>query len=91
MRRSSPRLFLTLLLTAPLLAGCLERGEPTVQSSLDTDDDTYCRANGTIASGSPQYAACRKDRDVQRDNATRRTDRKQRDLAQYMMDHPDHP
>jgi hypothetical protein len=91
MRHGAPRLFLTLLLMTPLLAGCLERGESTVQSSLDTDDDTYCQANGSVKSGSPQYAACRKDRDVQRDNATKRTERKQRDLAEYMMNHPDHP
>jgi hypothetical protein len=84
-------LFLTLLLAAPLLAGCLEQGRPTVQSTLDTDDDTYCRANGAVAPGSPQYAACLKDRDVQRDSATKRADRKQRDLAEYMMNHPDHP
>jgi hypothetical protein len=84
---SSP--LLALLLVAPLLAGCLERGQPTM---VDTsgDDDAFCRANN-VAVGSPQYVACRKDRDVQRVNANARTDRRQRDLGEYMMNHPDHP
>jgi hypothetical protein len=77
------------LLLAPLLAGCLERGQPTM---VDTgaDDDAFCRANN-VAVGSPQYVACRKDRDVQRVNANTRADRRQRDLGDYMMNHPDHP
>jgi hypothetical protein len=83
------RLFVALLLVAPLLAGCLERGQPTM---VDTsgDDDAFCRA-GNVAAGSPQYVACRRDRDVQRGNANARTDRRQRDLGEYMMNHPDHP
>ncbi len=78
-----------LLLVAPLLAGCLERGQPTM---VDTsgDDDAYCRAND-VAAGSPQYIACRKDRDVQRSNANARTDRRQRDLGEYMLNNPTRP
>jgi hypothetical protein len=89
MRRNSSRPFIALLLVAPLLAGCLERGQPTM---VDTsgDDDAFCRANN-VAVGSPQYVACRKDRDVQRGNANARTDRRQRDLGEYMLTHPDHP
>jgi hypothetical protein len=87
-RRSAP-ILIALLLVAPLLAGCLERGQPTM---VDTsgDDDAFCRANN-VAVGSPPYVACRKDRDVQRGNANARTDRRQRDLGEYMMNHPDHP
>jgi hypothetical protein len=41
--------------------------------------------------GSPQYVACRKDRDTQRNNANARADRRQRDLGEYMLTHPDRP
>jgi hypothetical protein len=34
---------------------------------------------------------CRRDRDVLRNNATARADRRQRDLGEYMLNHPDHP
>jgi hypothetical protein len=54
------------------------------------DDDAYCRANNVTA-GSPQYVACRKDRDVQRSNANARTDRRQRDLGEYMLNNPTRP
>ena len=44
MRHNPARVLIALLLTAPLLAGCLERGQPTM---VDTsgDDDAFCRAN----------------------------------------------
>ena len=89
MRPNFARPYLALLLLAPLLAGCLERGQPTMVDS-GGDDDAFCRANN-VAAGSPEYVACRKDRDVQRVNANGRTDRRQRDLGEYMMNHPDHP
>ena len=89
MRCKSARLTIALLLVAPLLAGCLERGQPTMVDSSG-DDDAFCRANN-VAPGSSEYIACRKDRDVQRVNANTRTDRRQRDLGEYMMNHPDHP
>jgi hypothetical protein len=89
MRRKSAPLLIALSLAAPLLAGCLERGQPTMVDSSG-DDDAYCRANN-VAAGSPQYVACRKDRDVQRSNANARTDRRQRDLGEYMLNHPDRP
>ena len=53
------------------------------------DDDQYCQAGGKVAVGTPEYVACRKDRDVQRQNAEARTDRRQRDLGEYMMNNPD--
>ena len=89
MRPNFARPYLALLLLAPLLAGCLERGQPTMVDS-GGDDDAFCRANN-VAVGSPQYVACRKDRDVQRNNANARADRRQRDLGEYMMNNPDHP
>ncbi len=89
MQPKSTPLLLALLLIAPLLAGCLERGQPTMVES-SSDDDAFCRANN-VAAGSPQYVACRRDRDVQRVNANTRTDRRQRDLGEYMLNHPDHP
>jgi len=89
MRCKSAPLFRTLLLAAPLLAGCLEREQPTMVGSSG-DDDAFCRANN-VAAGSPQYVACRKNRDVMRNNANARADRRQRDLGEYMLNHPDHP
>jgi hypothetical protein len=82
---------IVLMLAAPLLAGCLDRGESAVPSTLSQDDDTFCRAGGTVAPGSSQYIACRRDRDAQRDAAASRADRKQRDLGEYMLNHPEHP
>jgi hypothetical protein len=90
MRCRSAQLLIPLLLVAPLLAGCLEQGRPTVANTLGEDDDTFCRANN-VAAGSAEYIACRKDRDVQRNNATARADRRQRDLGEYMVNHPEHP
>ena len=77
------------LLAALALSACATRSERPV-STLDQDDDTYCRANN-VAPGSPAYIACRKDRDVQRDAAAARTDRKQRDLGEYMLNNPVQP
>ena len=39
----------------------------------------------------PEYIACRKDRDVQRLNAESRSDRAQRNLGEYMLNHPNTP
>jgi hypothetical protein len=91
MRLNLPSLHLVLLLLAPLLAGCLERGETAVPSTLTQDDDTFCRAGGKVAPGSPDYIYCRRDRDAQRNAAVARADRRQRDLGDYMLNHPDHP
>jgi hypothetical protein len=55
------------------------------------DDDAFCRQGGKVTVGSPDYVYCRKDRDAARNAAVNRADRKQRDLADYMMAHPDHP
>jgi hypothetical protein len=82
------RLLIPLLLIAPLLAGCLERGQPTMVDS-SADDDAYCRSNAAV--GSNDYVNCRKNRDVQRGNANARTDRAQRNLAEQMLNNPVRP
>jgi hypothetical protein len=89
MKFSSAKYLIALLVTAPLLAGCLERGQPTMVNANGDDDDAFCRARN--ATGSPEYVACRKDRDVQRNNANSRADRRQRDLGEFMLNHPGTP
>ena len=89
MRRPPAMFLIALLLAAPLLAGCLERGQRVVENTLAEDDDTFCRASNAV--GSPEYVACRKDRDVQRNNANAKADRAQRNLGEYMLNHPEHP
>ena len=83
------RIALALLLIAPLLAGCLERGQP-VMADTSVDDDAFCRANN-VAPGSNEYVNCRKNRDVQRGNANARADRAQRNLAEQMLNNPVRP
>jgi hypothetical protein len=86
LRFSTP--LIALLLIAPLLAGCLERGNSVMVNANGDDDDAFCRANN-VKQGSSEYIACRKDRDVQRLNAESHRDRAQRDLGEYMLNHPD--
>jgi len=90
MQPRSAKSFTALLFAALMLSACATRSERPVSSTLDQDDDSFCRANN-VAAGSSEYIACRKDRDVQRNNAASRTDRRQRDLGEYMLNHPDHP
>ncbi len=87
--RLAPISLIALTLAATLLGACARRTDVPI-SSLGDDDDAICRANG-VAVGSPQYSACRKDRDVQRSNAIARADRKQRDLGEYMLNNPGRP
>jgi hypothetical protein len=92
MRRRSASLLPALALAALALTACARHNEPPAcASTLNEDDDTFCRAGGKIAPGSSEYVACRKDRDVQRSNAITRGDKKQRDLAEYMMNNPSKP
>jgi hypothetical protein len=79
---------LALFLAALTLAACAARNELPVAGARD--DDSYCRANNAQI-GSPEYIACRRDRDAQQNAAIARADRRQRDLGEYMMNHPDHP
>jgi hypothetical protein len=89
MRRKTAQFLIPLLLITPLLAGCLERGQPTMVNAGSDDDDAFCRASNAV--GSPEYVACRKDRDVQRNNANTRADKRQRNLGEYMLNNPVRP
>jgi hypothetical protein len=89
MRPKTAQFLISLWLIAPLLAGCLERGQPTMVNADGDDDDAFCRASNAV--GSPEYVACRKDRDVQRNNATARADRRQRNLGEFMLNNPVRP
>ncbi|KAA0078325.1 hypothetical protein [Tardiphaga sp. P9-11] len=88
MRLTSTSL-IALTLAATLLGACARRTDVPI-SSLGDDDDAICRANGVVV-GSPQYASCRKDRDVQRSNSIQRADRAQRNLGEYMLNNPNRP
>jgi hypothetical protein len=85
---AAPRL-LTVLALAVVLSACSSRYQNAVAVGGD-DDDAVCQGRG-YAQGSPEYVACRKDRDVQRNAATTRADRRQRDLGEYMLNHPERP
>jgi hypothetical protein len=71
------------------LAACATRNEVPASAGLTDDDDAYCRANGTVAVGSPQYVYCRRDRDAARNAAIAKANRKQEDLGDYMLNHPE--
>ena len=90
MRLNLPAHLIALALLAPMLGGCFERGQPTMTYADGDDDDAFCRANN-VKQGSSEYIACRKDRDVQRQAADARRDRSQRDLGEYMLNHPNTP
>lgn len=77
------------ILTAFALAACASRNQTPVALGND-DDDAACQGRG-YAVGSPEYVACRKDRDVQRNAAIARSDHRQRDLGEYMLNHPERP
>jgi hypothetical protein len=92
MRFDTLRLPVAIALIALALSSCARRGEvPTNNAALAEDDDTFCRAGGKVASGSPEYVTCRRDRDAQRGNAIDRADKKQRDLGEYMLNNPTKP
>ena len=83
-----------LLLAALSLGGCASASRnsvPAYEHLSSEDDDTYCQQGGKVKVGSPDYVYCRKERDAARNAAIARADRKQNDLAEYMMNHPDHP
>ncbi|MGY4304115.1 hypothetical protein ACVIJ6_001358 [Bradyrhizobium sp. USDA 4369] len=88
MRQTSARLVLVLM-AALALAGCAARNQGAAVALGNDDDDAVCQAGGKVAPGSAEYVACRKDRDVQRQRAEARADRRQRDLGEYMLNHPD--
>jgi hypothetical protein len=91
MRRHAPIHFAALMFTVLSLAACASRNDPPPSAGLAEDDDAFCQSGGKVKVGSPDYVYCRKDRDAQRNKATAHADQRQRDLADYMMSHPDHP
>ncbi len=89
MRPSFARSPLILLLAALPLAACASRNEvPAYEHLSSEDDDAYCQQGGKVKIGTPDYVYCRKERDAARNAAVARADRKQRDLAEYMMNNP---
>jgi hypothetical protein len=90
MRQKAPTHLIALTLVGLALSACASHNPPPVTAQGIDDDDAYCRSNN-VQAGSAEYTACRKDRDVQRNAAQSRADRRQRDLGEYMLNHPDHP
>ncbi len=82
---------LVMILSALMLAACVQRNQVPIASSLNEDDDSFCRAGGKVAAGSSEYVACRRDRDAQRNAAIVSADKKQRNLAEYMLNNPVRP
>jgi hypothetical protein len=78
---------MALALLALCLSACVSRNAAPLEAGLSEDDDAYCRSHGGPV-GSSQYVACRNDRDVQRSNAVTRADKKQRELGEWMLNHP---
>ena len=91
MRLNVSTLATALALASLTLTACAKRNELPVSSALNEDDDTFCRGGGKVAPGSAAYVACRKDRDAQRGNAIDRADKKQRNLAEDMLNNPVRP
>jgi hypothetical protein len=87
MRPTKSSHLIVLMLAGLVLGACAQRGQIPV-SGLREDDDAICRANG-VAAGSSAYVACRKDRDANRSSAEARADRRQRDIGEYMLNHPE--
>jgi len=89
MRPKSVPSLLLLLLAALSLAACASRNEvPAYEHLSSEDDDAYCQQGGRVKIGTPDYVYCSKERDAARNAAVARADRKQRDLAEYMMNNP---
>ena len=81
--------FLAVVFAGLILSACSARYQTPTAMGGD-DDNAVCLSRG-YAAGSPEYVACRKDRDVQRNAAISRADSRQRDLGEYMLNHPDRP
>ena len=89
MQLKTARLSIVLTLVGVMLSACASRSETPIAAATD-DDDAFCRAGG-VAAGSSEYVACRKDRDVQRNNAASKAARTQRNLNETMISTPYKP
>jgi hypothetical protein len=83
------RRWIILIFAALALSACASRTEAPVAAVTD-DDDAFCRAGGATA-GSPDYVACRKNRDAERDRAAGKAARTQRNLNETMINTPYKP
>jgi hypothetical protein len=90
MQIKAPTRLIALTVVGFALSACASHNPGPVTAQGVDDDDAYCRANN-VQAGSPEYTACRKDRDVMRNAAQSKADRRQRDLGEYMLNHPEHP
>ena len=91
MRPKSVPSLLLLALAALTLGACASASRtavPAYEHLSSEDDDAYCQQGGKVKVGSPDYVYCRKERDAARNAAVARADRKQRDLAEYMLNNP---
>ena len=89
MRPKTVPSLLLLAFAALSLGACASRNEvPAYEHLSSEDDDAYCQQGGRVKIGTPDYVYCRKERDAARNAAVARADRKQRDLAEYMMNNP---
>ena len=82
MRAATPRLLLTVLVGFSL-AGCLQTAREELATAV-TDDDALCQKNAGPPGSNP-YAACMKDRDVQRSQRQARMDRSHRRVSEDML------
>ena len=73
---------IALLLAAPLLAGCLERGQPTMVDT-SADDDAFCRANNVVVGRTITSIVARTARPARQYQRPRR--RVQRNMAEQML------
>ena len=89
MRLKTARLCIAITLAALALSACASRNETPV-ATVTEDDDAFCRAGGAVA-GSSDYVACRKNRDVQRNNEVSKAARTQRNLNETMINTPFKP
>ena len=80
----------SIVFVALSLAGCATRNEAPASAGLTEDDDAFCRASGTVAVGTPQYVYCRRERDAARNAAVAKANRSQENLAEWMLNHPEH-
>ena len=75
--------FLLTIAVGLSLAGCFQSGREVAEAAA-VDDDALCQKNGGPP-GSNGYAACMKDRDVQRPSSQARIDRAHRNVAEQML------
>jgi hypothetical protein len=83
MRATTTTRILLTIIAGLALAGCLQTGREEVAAAA-SDDDAYCQRQAGPP-GSDGYAACMKDRDVQRSQSQARMDRSHRRVSEDML------